>query len=100
MPTPPWATDEQLKFLEGVLPGFHSAQWSKSTSTYKTDVFRQFFERWPNQAAENEDPVLSTVLEKKEFKAAAKKAKVVKVKDTVPMDHAAWTTRRKEVRFF
>ncbi|KAF8191757.1 hypothetical protein BJ912DRAFT_1058205 [Pholiota molesta] len=52
MPTPPWATSQQLDFLESQLPVFHSAQRQGTTASFFCDIHREFFFQWPNHSHE------------------------------------------------
>ncbi|KAL0948675.1 hypothetical protein HGRIS_010476 [Hohenbuehelia grisea] len=42
-----WTTPEQLAFLKGNIPGFFSAQATKTTSTFHSQTYRSFVTKWP-----------------------------------------------------
>ena len=52
MPNCSWANPEQLKFLSDYHITFSDAQTGKTLPTFWTDIYREFFILWPDQASE------------------------------------------------
>ena len=60
MPTGPWATSEQLQWLNSQRVAFAQAQELKKLPPFWVDINREFFTRWPDQASEIETNTAST----------------------------------------
>jgi len=86
MPPPNWATPDQLLFLNARLPDFQTAQREKTTPTFWTVIYRDFFLRWPDQNSE-----VWPVVEKKRKSAKSPP-------DCKDMSVPDWIALRKNVR--
>jgi hypothetical protein len=50
-----WTTPAQRDWLEGLIPGFTTAQDDKSTSVFFEDTFGKWFKKWPTPAPTQEE---------------------------------------------
>ena len=47
MPKKSWTSDDQQTWLLAKLPDFRQAQEAKSTPTFFSELYSQFYEEWP-----------------------------------------------------
>lgn len=81
-----WATPDQVIFLNARLPDFQNAQREKTTPTFWTVIYRDFFLHWPDQSTE-----VWPVVEKKRKSAKPPR-------DCKEMSLSEWITLRKNVQ--
>jgi len=91
MPTGPWATSEQLQWLNSQRVAFSQAQELKKLPAFWVNVNREFFTRWPDQASEIESHSESRDGSKN------KKKRKGQSKKRVFESQAEWVEERKKV---
>lgn len=89
MPTGPWATSEQLEWLNNQRVLFAQAQEAKKLRAFWVDVNREFFLRWPDQESE----VVETNSNDDGDNKKRKKVQAKRVFET----KAEWVEERKKV---
>lgn len=54
MPAKPWANSAQIDFLKSRRLAFSTHQSSKSVAKFWSEIYREFFEKWPDASSERE----------------------------------------------
>jgi hypothetical protein len=68
MPNNSWANPDQLKFLADRRPAFSNAQTAKTLPKFWTEINRDFFVLWPDQASEAYSEDIDAPVKKKRRK--------------------------------